>query len=119
MLQNKDNSKVLEGVLDKYQSLYKAEYRPRHHRALICFGIVRYTELAELAIKKGKHAGRLMSTLLSTEFEKYHTDRLNSEVAEKLKALKPSKAVKVVLAKERREAVAFIKQNSWLEKGGV
>lgn len=119
MYQNKDNSKDLEGVLDKYQSLYKPEYRPRHHKALICFGVERYTELAEVAIKKGKHSGRYMSFLLSTEFEKYHTDRLNAEVAQQLRLTQGDKATKALLRQEKVKAVAFKKEHKWLEKGVV
>jgi chemotaxis methyl-accepting protein methylase len=68
-------------VLDRYKKLYKPQYLPRHRHAVVVFGIKRYTELAEHALKVGKQPGRLMSKLLTNEWEKFRN-------REKLQALK-------------------------------
>ena len=78
---NMTEKSAVELVLDRYKKLYKPEYQPRHRHAIAVFGIKRYSELAEHALKVGKQPGRLMSKLLTTEWDKYRN-------REKLQALK-------------------------------
>ena len=59
-----------ELVLAKYKDLYQQEYLPRHRQAIGAFGVTRYCELAEFAIKQGKHAGKLMSSLITSEYKR-------------------------------------------------
>jgi len=73
-----------EAILKRYRKLYKPAFKPYHRQAIAVFGADRYRELAELALRQGKHSGRLMSSLLKQEYQKFSNRNKYKDLRNKL-----------------------------------
>ena len=75
-LKLKAKNKVdIEKVLDQTSELYLPQYKDHHRRAIVCFGLDRWLELAEKAILEGKVPSKYFSFLVKQEWNTYNFEK--------------------------------------------
>jgi hypothetical protein len=65
----------IEKALDLLSDFYLPQYRDHHRRAIVCFGLDRWLEIAEKAQLEGKVPAKYFSFLVRQEWQKYNLEK--------------------------------------------
>jgi len=76
-MSNQKTNLSAEEALELNKDLYRSDYRQYHNRAIVCLGLDRWLELAELARVKAVEPNRYFSYLINKEWSKFNQAKNN------------------------------------------